>query len=323
MNTSWFTIINPCSGAGKAKADWPGIEVMLQKAGIEYHPVFTEYRNHAAELTMEAIGKGWRRILAIGGDGTANEVVNGIFNQTKLPTTDITLAMIPVGTGNDWRRTVGIPKSYSEAVTTVKTGETYLQDVGFVKYRTNNGQEKGRYFINIAGMGYDAMVTAKTNLLKEMGRKVSVYAYLINVFSCLMKYRCTKVKVTVDHEVIGADLLSMNVGICKYSGGGMMQAPKAIPDDGLLDVTIIKKMTKFQVIKNVSKLYDGSFIHLPQVRITRGKKVVVESEPEIALEADGEILGNSPFEIDIIPRSVKIVINRGYFNGGAQAASSV
>jgi YegS/Rv2252/BmrU family lipid kinase len=323
MNTSWFTIINPCSGSGKVKVDWPRIEALLQKTGIEYHPRFTEYRNHATELTMDAIGKGWRRILVIGGDGTANEVVNGIFNQTGIPTTDITLAMIPVGTGNDWRRTVGIPKSYPEAVTTVKTGETYLQDVGFVKYQDGNGQEKGRYFINIAGMGYDAMVATRTNLLKELGRKVSVYAYLINVFSCLLKYKHTKVKVTADHEEITTDLLSMNVGICKYSGGGMMQAPKAIPDDGLLDLTLIKKMTKFQIIKNVGKLYDGSFIHLPWVHITRSQKVVVESEPEITLEADGEILGSSPFEIDIIPRSVKIVINQGYFKGGVQAVTSV
>ncbi len=322
MKTSWFTIINPCSGSGKAKDDWLWIEALLQKAGIEYQPRFTEYRNHAAELTLEAIRKGWRRILAIGGDGTVNEVVNGVFGQTGIPTTDITLAMIPVGTGNDWRRTVGIPEGYPEAVSTIKTGETYLQDVGFVKYRDHDGQQKDRYFVNIAGMGYDAVVAAKTNLLKELGRKTSVSAYLMNVFSCLMKYKHTKVKVTADHEEISTDLLSMNVGICKYSGGGMMQAPRAVPDDGLLDLTLIKKMTKFQVIKNVGKLYDGSFIHLPQVHITRGKKVVVESEPEIALEADGEILGISPFEIEVIPRGIKVVINRDYFKGETQVGTT-
>ncbi len=316
---SWYTVVNPCSGSGKGKLDWPHIEALLQKAGIHCRVEFTECRNHATELTLDAIRRGWRRILAVGGDGTANEVVNGIFSQTQIPTTDITLAMIPVGTGNDWRRTVGIPDIYSDAVSTIQSGVTYLQDVGHVCYRDHNGLQKSRYFVNIAGIGYDALVVEKTNQHKDLGRKMGVYTYLINLFSCLLKYKHSKVRVTADHEEITADLLSMNVGICKYSGGGMMQAPKAIPDDGLLDLTLIKKMTKFQILKNVSKLYDGSFIHLPQVHITRSQKVKVESEPEIQLEVDGETLGSSPFEINVIPRSIKIIINRDYFRGEISA----
>jgi YegS/Rv2252/BmrU family lipid kinase len=315
MTEPWFTIINPCSGSGKGKLEWPEIENMLKKAGIQYQAVFSNYRNHATELTNEAIAEGWRRFLTVGGDGTVNEVVNGIFHQNAVPTTEFTLAMIPVGTGNDWRRTIGIPMDYLEAVTTIHQGETYTQDVGYIQYM-DQGKLKGRYFINIAGMGYDALVAAKTNLMKELGRKMGVYSYLVSLFGCLLKYKHTKVKVTADHEEITTDLLSMNVGICKYSGGGMMQVPKAIPDDGLLDLTLIKKMSKLQVIKNVPKLFDGSFIHLPQVHITRGRKVKIESEPSIPLEVDGETLGSSPFEINIIPKSINIVMNRKYFEGG-------
>jgi YegS/Rv2252/BmrU family lipid kinase len=316
MTKPWFTIVNPCSGSGKGKLDWPDIERLLKKAGIVYHAVFTCYRNHATELTREAIARGYSRILTVGGDGTINEVVNGIFHQNAIPTTEFTLAMIPVGTGNDWRRTVGIPVDYSEAVTTIHQGETYTQDVGYIQY-LENGKRKGRYFINIAGMGYDACVAVKTNLMKELGRRMGVYSYLASLFGCLLKYKHTKVKITADHEEITTDLLSMNVGICKYSGGGMMQVPKAVPDDGLLDLTVIKKMSKLQIIKNVPKLFDGSFIHLPQVQLTRGRKVIIESEPAISLEVDGESLGNSPFEINIIPRSINIVMNRKYFEGTA------
>lgn len=311
MANPWFTIINPCSGSGKGKLDWPEIESLLKKAGIKYQAVFTGYRNHATELTSEAIAGGWRRILTVGGDGTVNEVVNGIFHQKAVPTNDFTLAMIPVGTGNDWRRTIGIPLDYLEAVTTIRQEETYTQDVGYIQY-LEKGRPKGRYFINIAGMGYDAFVTTKTNLMKELGRKMGFYSYLVSLFGCLLKYKHTRVKVTADQEEITTDLLSMNVGICKYSGGGMMQVPKAVPNDGLLDLTLIKKMSKLQIIKNVPRLFDGSFIHLPQVLITRGSKVMVESEPAISLEVDGESLGNSPFEINIIPRSINVVMNRNY-----------
>lgn len=311
MTKPWFTIINPCSGSSKGRSDWPLIESLLKKANIEYRPVFTSYRNHATELTREAIAGGWRRILAVGGDGTVNEIVNGIFQQTAIPTTDFTLAMIPVGTGNDWRRTIGIPMDYQEAVNTIHQGETYTQDVGYVQY-LEKGEPNGRYFINIAGMGYDAVVAAKTNLMKELGRKMGVYAYMVSLFGCLLKYKHSRVKITADQEEITADLLSMNVGICKYNGGGMMQVPKAVPDDGLLDLTLIKKMSKLQIIKNVPKLFNGSFIHLPQVLVTRGRKVTVESEPAIPLEVDGESLGSSPFEINILPRSINVVMNRKY-----------
>lgn len=311
MTKPWFTIINPCSGSQKASTDWPVIESLLKKANIPYQPVFTGYRNHATELTREAIAGGWRRILTVGGDGTVNEVVNGIFQQNDVPTTDFTLAMIPVGTGNDWRRTIGIPIDYEEAVKTIHQGDIFTQDVGYVQY-LEKGKPKGRYFINIAGMGYDAFVTSKTNLMKELGRKMGVYSYLASLFGCLLKYKHTRVKVTADQEEITADLLSMNVGICKYSGGGMMQVPKAVPNDGLLDLTLIKKMSKLQIIKNVPKLFNGSFIHLPQVLSARGRKVIVESDPAIPLEVDGESLGSSPFEINILPRSINVVMNRNY-----------
>jgi YegS/Rv2252/BmrU family lipid kinase len=307
----WFTIINPCSGSGKGKSDWPHIEDLLKKSGIQFHAVHTESRNHAAQLTREAITAGFRRILTIGGDGTINEVINGIFHQQEIPTTDFTIAMIPVGTGNDWRRTIGIPVDYMEAIATIQQEEIFTQDVGYIRY-LDQGQPKGRYFINIAGMGYDAFVTAKTNFVKELGRKMGVYAYLVHLFGCLLKYKHTRVKVTADHEEITTDLFSMNVGICKYNGGGMMQVPKAVPDDGLLDLTLIRKMSKLEMIKNVPGLFDGSFIRHPQVLSTRGRKIIVESVPAIPLEVDGESLGSSPFEINIIPRSINVVMNRKY-----------
>lgn len=307
MHNQWFVIVNPCSGSGKGAKDWPRIASLLGESGIPFEAVFTQRPNHATELAGQAVRKGWRRLIAVGGDGTLNEVVNGIFGQKTAATQEITLGMIPVGTGNDWGRTVGIPSDYAEAVNAIESGGTMLQDIGYIRYRDFTTRKTlGRYFINIAGMGYDATVVAKTNTLKERGRG-NKFSYLISLFSCLMKYKKTAATIRVDQSEIKARLFSMNVGICKYSGGGMMQVPGAVPDDGLFDLTIVKDIGKLKVIANVAKLYDGSFIRLPEVETIRGKRVRIESEPAVPLEVDGELLGESPFEAEIIPRSLRII----------------
>jgi len=304
----WLVIINPASGCGKGKKDWQKISDLLKNAEIDFEYVFTKCRCHATELAIEAIKKGWRHIISVGGDGTINEVVNGIFAQDYVSTTEVTLAMIPTGEGKDLGRTIGIPSNYKDAINTIKNGATFVQDAGFVRYYDGNTQ-KERYFVNVAGTGYDAFVTERANYMKEHGHD-GVVPYLGSLLMCLLRYKYTDVKLKVDEVESKDEVFSLNVGICKYNGGGMMQVPEAIPDDGLLDVTVIKKLGKLEVIKNVKNLYDGSFVRHPMVQTFRGKIISIESEPEIYLEVDGESLGHSPFYFGIIARSVKIVVTK-------------
>jgi YegS/Rv2252/BmrU family lipid kinase len=253
----------------------------------------------------------------VGGDGTLNEVVNGMFRQDSCPTTDITLGMIMVGTGNDWGRMYNIKPKYKKAVKILRKQRLFVQDAAMVTYYDGQDQ-KSRYFVNMAGMGYDALVAQMTNNLKEMG-KGGPLAYMMNLFKGLFRYRHVQMRIEVDDALVfEGRVFSMSVGICKYNGGGMMQLPAAIPDDGLIDLTIIKNATKLDVVKHIKKLYDGTFIDLPIVETHRGRRVEINSltAHPIFLETDGESLGHSPFRFSVIPRSVRIITGKNW-NGQA------
>jgi YegS/Rv2252/BmrU family lipid kinase len=260
---------------------------------------------HAIDLTSDHIEKGYTRIIVVGGDGTMNEVVNGIFQQQRFKTTDISLGMITVGTGNDWGRMFGIPKDYKEAIQVLLQNKTFIQDAGMVEYKRNNASEN-RYFVNIAGLGFDAEVVRKTNRLKEKG-KGGPLLYLINIFSSLINYKFVNAVISVDGRDIENEILSMNVGICKYNGGGMIAVPGAIPDDGLFYLTVINRMSKPNILLSMRRLYDGTINKHPRVDSFSGKSIRVESDDRIMLETDGESLGHTPLEFSIIPKSVKII----------------
>ncbi len=302
----WFVIVNPNAGKRKGEKDWLEIAAQLTAAGIKYVNVFTEHRGHAVVLTRKYIENGYRNIIVVGGDGTLNEVVNGIFIQTHVATDKIVLAMIPVGTGNDWCRMFNIPGDYKQAIKLITKRKIFIQDTGTIKYIANEGNEKTRYFINMAGMGFDALVTKKTNTQKELG-KANPFSYVINILSSLFLYTSTKVSIMLDNEKITSDIFSMSVGICQYNGGGMKQAPGALPDDGLFDLTLIKPIGKFKIIRNIIKLFDGSFTRLPEVSTFRSSKIIIHSEPRMFMEADGESLGHTPFVFNILPRSLSVV----------------
>lgn len=304
----WMVIVNPNAGVGKGEKDWGKIYDLLFKNDIQFDSVFTKHKEHAIALTTKFIKKGYRRFIVAGGDGTLNEVVNGIFFQKNVPTSDFLLAMIPVGTGNDWCRMFHIPFKYKQAIKVLKEEKTFIQDIGKVNY-FNASNQKWRYFINVAGMGYDAVVAEKTNKDKEMGRGGAL-TYLKNLFTSLLFYKYSNIEIRIDNanEGIKSKTFSLSVGICKYNGGGMTQLPHAIPDDGLLDMTHIKKLGKFTVLKEVKHLYDGSFINHPKVDTYSGSSFQITSEPTINLEVDGESLGHSPFTFEIIPKSLKVVV---------------
>ena len=304
---SWLVIVNPNAGHGKGSKDWKKIESMLSFYDLIYQVHFTEARHHAIQLTINGIEQGFRKIIVVGGDGTMNEAVNGCFMQTVCPTTDITLSIITVGTGNDWGRLFGIPFDYEEAIKIIKNGSIHLQDAGIVEY-LHGAKKEHRYFINIAGLGFDAVVVNRTNIQKEKGRSGKTL-YLWNLLRSLLTYRHTQVEVVIDGTLIRNKVFTISLGIGKYSGGGMMQTPNAITDDGLFDITIINKIGKGDIIMSLKKLYDGSILEHPKIEGYTGKHILIDSDPLIHLEADGESLGHSPIEFNIIPKSINVIYN--------------
>lgn len=306
----WLTIVNLHAGSSKGKRDFPEIKKLLLEAGFKMKIIETEKSGHAVIIAKDNIEKGYVNILVVGGDGTLNEVVNGIFHQSKFKSTDITLGMITVGTGNDWGRMYEQPQEYVDQVEILKKGKTFVQDVGVVKYQ-NNQNRANRYFVNIAGMGYDALVALKTNQMKQKGMGGAL-VYLYNLVQSLFQYKVAHIELKLREKIIfKGKVFSMSIGICKYNGAGMMQLPDAIPDDGLFDVTIIRKMGKMKVIRSIKNLYDGSFVEMKEVEQFRGDEFTINSKPEhrLYLETDGESLGNSPLNFEVIPKAIKLIIN--------------
>jgi len=257
-------------------------------------------------ITRNKIHEGYKRIIVVGGDGTMNEVINGVFGQKSIPTTEIMLGMITVGTGNDWARMFDIPTEYEAAIETIKQQKTFVQDAGLVTYQRKN-QTWNRYFINIAGMGFGAKVVAKSNKMKDKG-KSNPSLYMMNIFTSLLKYRSIRARIHIDGESIDRKVFSLNVGIVKYNGGGMIQLPDAIADDGLYNITLIKKMGKLRVIASMKMLYNGKIASHRKVETYTAKSVSIDSpRRQLHLETDGETLGHSPMEFQIIPRSVKVI----------------
>jgi YegS/Rv2252/BmrU family lipid kinase len=302
----WLVIVNPNAGVKKGAKEWPGIFRLLKQESFDTECIFTERRGHAIELARNGIENGYRKIAVVGGDGTLNEVLNGILLQDKVSPLDIIIGMIPVGTGNDWGRSFGIPFEHSKAVDVLKRMKTTLQDIGKITYYKGNEMHT-RYFMNVAGMGYDALVAKKTNLLKDKGRGGAL-AYFYFVFASLFQYNFMDAVIEIDgKEVYSGGVFSLNAGICKYNGGGMIQVPNAVPDDGLMDFTLIRKASKLVVVRYAHKLYDGTITQIPIVSIFRGKIFHITSQGKIYLEADGESLGHTPFTFEIVPLALKVV----------------
>lgn len=311
MEHRWFVIVNPVSGGGKGLEDFPKISHLLRENGIEHDPVFTEHRHHATELTVEAANRGYRKIIVVGGDGTLNEVVNGLFIQKQCEPKDILVAVIAVGTGNDWVRTFVIPRNYTKAIRAIKEGYSFLQDVGKVTY-TESKVEQTRYMANVAGLGFDAYVIQIFNHLKLKGWK-GKWLYIYSLLRGYFSSKPAGVTIEVDGKVIYNKLLfSLAVGICRYNGGGIQQLPLAVANDGLLDLTIIRPVHWWHVIFRAARLFNGEIYSIGHVQHAQGKCVKITSAPTIPLETDGELQGGTPATISVVPQAVRFVVPKEF-----------
>jgi YegS/Rv2252/BmrU family lipid kinase len=307
----WMIIVNPKAGSGYGLRHWPLISNKLNMSGVDFTCVFTEKKYHAVELTVKSINEGFRRIVVVGGDGTVNEVVNGLFIQKQAPPCDITLAVIPVGTGNDWVRMLGIPRTYADAVRSICSERTILQDVGVITYWESLVEQR-RYMANVAGIGFDAAVNRRFNALKDAGY-TSKWLYLVAMLLSLFRYKSKHFVVKVDGKTFfNRKLFSGAVGVGRYNGGGMLPMPAAALDDGLLDMTLIRRMSLYRFCKNFGRLFNGTIYNFSKVSAAQGTSIVVESTPESPIEIDGEACGYSPFTIAILPKCIRVVVGEWF-----------
>ncbi|MDR2085120.1 MAG: diacylglycerol kinase family lipid kinase [Bacteroidales bacterium] len=306
--SEWLIIVNPNSGKRKGEKDWSLISKKLVDKGFYFRAIFTQHKNHAIQLTKTYIKKGFRKFIVVGGDGTLNEVVNGIMTQNICKSTDVIIGIIPVGTGNDWCKTYGIEHDYDSAIDVISKENILLQDVGKVNYYEDN-LFVNRFIVNSAGVGFEALVVKATNQQKEAGKRNPVL-YLYNVLKYFSSYNGRKVILDIDGRVEKKDLYLCSIGICKYKGNGMKLLPYAIPDDGLFDVTLINNAPIRKLMKYIFKIIKGEMDQVKFAETLRCKKISVNSDSEkLIMEVDGESLGNNPYSFEIIPLAINVIIN--------------
>jgi len=302
MVNSWFVIVNPISGNLKFSTIWRKIQLLLDVRKINYSFAVTLYSRHEVELVQNAIQKGFRNIISVGGDGTLHHVVNGIMIQRYVKSSNITIGVIPLGTGNDWIKTYNIPNNIEKAIELIHHKKTILQDIGVANTENN----KVFYFNNVAGLGYDGYTVNKLKKLKSFG----AVAYLLSGLAGFLFYKKTVFKINFNSKSIETNCLMTMVGVCKFSGGGMQFTKDVNTTDGLLDITIVKNLNIFDLISNIKKLYNGHIVHHKKVETYKTDLITVipqASKPYI--QADGELIGVGKVTFKIISKAINFVIS--------------
>ncbi len=301
---SIVAILNPKSANGNAARTWAKVRAHLPES---VRTIETMGPGHATELTADAIRAGAKTIVAVGGDGTINEVVNGFFDDGRAITPDAKLAIVPHGTGSDFQRVLNLPWEEEKAARLILTEEPRMVDVLRVLYTGHNGRLTTRYSINVTSFGMGGEVAARVNRSsKLLGGGI---AFLAATLRTALTFSGVAARVTLDDEkTIEARITNVAVGNGQYHGAGMWVCPGASLEDGLLDVTVIEYLSAFQMLRSLPSLYNGAIYQHPKVRAFRAKRVKAESSQPSFIEIDGEPVGRLPVEIEIVPRALRILM---------------
>jgi diacylglycerol kinase (ATP) len=288
-------IVNPTAGHGRALKTWKRIEPLAASLG-EYGVKFTDRCRHGEELARAAAAEGYDRVVALGGDGTLNEVGNGLVGSATA------MAVVPTGTGNDWVRTTGIPMDPEAATRIAFLGRRSKSDVGLaVGYR---------YFFNIAGIGFDAEVSRRVNdygpVLKAIG---GTLPSLLGIMGTLFRFTGAPIRVQVDdRELLIPRMLLMAVGIARFYGGGMKILPDAVLDDGLFDIAWGDNLGRGELLGLVGKIYKGGHVGHPKVTFAHGRRIVASSDLPVAFHLDGDVAGNLPVTFELLPGALDVIL---------------
>ena len=267
----------------------------------------TESRGQATHLASEAIKSGYEMVVAVGGDGTVNEVLNGFFDKGVALSQHVTLGIVPLGSGCDFARSLGIPKKIDEAITTLESSRVRRIDVGRVEFLNFRREREIRLFANIADVGAGGLVTQRASRAPRiLGRRPN---YVWGILSAVLSYKAKPVSVSIDGgEPMRLAVRNLIVANGKYFGRGFLPAPHARIDDGLFDIVNIRDFSTIQSVWHLPKLRKGTHLGLEKVSCFRGKKVEANADEEVLLEIDGELVGTVPATFQIIPEAVSIKV---------------
>ena len=299
-------IVNPSSSNGSTGKQWPRIRAKARDRLGPFRTLITTGRGDATQLARRAILSGDDIIVSVGGDGTFNEVINGVLNEEGLLEPGVLLGFIPRGTGCDLAKSIPIQRDLDRALDNILGRQTRWIDLGKLRYRGDDGRELYRYFHNVMSFGLGGEVDERVNkTTKAFGGFMSfVLATLISVLS----YKRKRIRLSVDN-CFDEEVRIWNVAVAngQYHGGGMWVAPGAALNDGLFHVTVIGDMSLTEVLWNLPKLYNGKIYELKKVRMLTGRRIEASSFQSVLMDVDGEQVGRLPVVIEIVPYILPII----------------
>ncbi len=295
-------VVNPAAANGSTRRRWPEIAHRAAELGLAGEALFSERQGHAAELARTAAEGGARLVVAVGGDGTVNEVANGILAAGGDEPPE--LAVIARGTGTDFVRHFRIPSGLDAAVGVALSGASMAIDAGRLTYRSWSGEDETAYFVNAASAGMSGAVAQRANASsKALGGKVSFLWATLAVFA---GWHASEMEIEVDDQRRTGLMYDAIVANCRYLGGGMAMCPEARPDDGLLDVLVIGDITRRDLALTLPKVYRGTHLPHPKAEALRGRRISVRSETPLPVELDGEQPGTTPAVFEIVPDALRL-----------------
>lgn len=308
-----LVIVNPKSAAGATKNSWAATAADFRAHFGAFQVAFTKKQGDGIELAKRAAENGRKFIIACGGDGTINEIANGILESGE----DVELGILPSGTGGDFRRSLGMPTEVREAARVLREGITKKIDVGKIKFLDHDGKETSRYFLNVSSFGLSASIIHRVKtqnklswLPNDLLRGKTTFA--LSTLQEVLGVEYITVRVSIDGAA-EKSLNTINFCVCnaRFFGGGMKIAPGAKLDDASFDVVNIGDIKTAKIILNSYKLYTGSHLELNEVKATSAKRIEVSpvnKDQNIFLEVDGELPGKLPAVYEIVPKALKVRI---------------
>jgi diacylglycerol kinase (ATP) len=297
VNKEWVFIVNPTAGNGFGKLIVPKLTEMIEKHDIKAEIVLTERSGHAAELSEQYLNKGFKYIIAVGGDGTFNEICRPLINKEN-----VIAGIIPAGTGNDFIQILGFPDRFEDKDWDVFFNRSVIS--------MDAGSCNGMIFMNGMGLGFDAQVAAENYTEPGKVKTGSKHKYIWHIVKTLLFFREKRMTVITGTGRHETDCFINTIAIGRRFAGGFFLTPKAIANDGLLDICMIKKLSLFERFSILLMVPEGKHISDKRVNYYQSKALNLEFQEIVPFHVDGELYFSHKFSVDIIPEAVKIIYNR-------------
>jgi YegS/Rv2252/BmrU family lipid kinase len=300
-----LVIVNPRSRSGRTGRRWPKLEARVRASLGPVEVERTRAPRDAERLAREAVRAGIERIVIAGGDGTLGEVASGLLGAGLGGYAEI--GLLPFGTGGDFARSLGLPREFEPALDVIAAGHTRTVDAGRVHFRGRRGEERVAHFANVASMGLSALVTELVARTPALFGPTATFA--LGALGAIARFRSTHVQLRVDGELVHDAPLTLATGANgRWFGAGMQVAPEAKLDDGLLDVVVVKGLSRPALLAKLPKIYPGAHLRDPVVQLLRGRCIEADAPGgRVPIELDGEPLGTLPARIEVLPAALRVI----------------